>query len=739
MNLWSAVTRGKGLGFTVGILITMAFVMLRIWDPIPLQMLRLKTFDLYQQIEPREYSVQPVAIIDIDEASLAAYGQWPWPRTLVADLIDKLMLSGAAVVGFDMLFAEPDRTSPARLAETLRGIDNDTRELLKSLPDNEAVLAESLRRGRVVLGQSTSDQAVVTATDKKARKAQIAEKTSLGGTPRRWLFKFPGIVRNLPELEDAAAGIGMFTLKPEFDGIIRRVPMMLLVGDVIYPSLTVEMLRVATGQNTIVVETDDAGIKNIIVAGVKIPTDQSGRTWVNYTPHNRAIYISAKDVLQDTVPPERIRGHLLLVGTSAVGLQDIRSSPLDDALPGVEIHAQLLQSILLNDYLYRPNYAIAVELVGLVMLCATMIVMIMWAGAVWGLLLGALLVTAAWASSWYFYVEQGALIDVSFNAVVGFVLYSVLTYLSYIREEGERRKTRDQFKQYISPDLVEHLAKHPEDLQLGGEMKDVTIMFCDIRGFTNISELYKSDPRGLTTLINRFLTPMTDIILSRRGTIDKYMGDCIMAFWNAPLDDTDHALNACDSALAMMTGIKELNEALRAEAQAESRRFIPIKIGIGLNSGECCVGNMGSDQRFDYSVLGDDVNLASRLEGQSKTYGVDIVISENTYRRANDHAVLELDVIKVKGKEEAVRIYTLLGEPELCDDIAFKELNSRHAGMLTAYRGQRWQEARELAAECRKLNGGLNGLYDLYEERFDAFAANPPGADWDGVFVATTK
>ncbi|MFQ5958911.1 MAG: adenylate/guanylate cyclase domain-containing protein, partial [Alphaproteobacteria bacterium] len=232
---------------------------------------------------------------------------------------------------------------------------------------------------------------------------------------------------------------------------------------------------------------------------------------------------------------------------------------------------------------------------------------------------------------------------------------------------------------------------------------------------------------------------MTDLILERRGTIDKYMGDCIMAFWNAPLDDDDHARHASGSALAMIRGVRGLNEELKAEAEAEGRRYVPINIGIGLNSGECCVGNMGSEQRFDYSVLGDDVNLAARLEGQSKTYGVDIVIGEKTYGRASEYAALELDLIKVKGKEEAVRIYALLGEPEMRESRDFKDLEKIHGDMLTAYRGREWRKARTLVAECRRLNGGLSGLYDLYEERLDAYEETPPPPDWDGVFVATTK
>ena len=269
----------------------------------------------------------------------------------------------------------------------------------------------------------------------------------------------------------------------------------------------------------------------------------------------------------------------------------------------------------------------------------------------------------------------------------------------------------------------------------------MTLLFCDIRGFTTISESFGADAQGLTRLINRFLTPMTNVILARKGTIDKYMGDCIMAFWNAPLDDPDHAVNACRSALQMSQDLQPLNALLEEQAKAEQRSHIPINIGIGLNSGDVVVGNMGSDQRFDYSVLGDTVNLASRLEGQSKTYGVTVVIGDATFTRAPQFACLELDLIKVKGKTEAVRIFALLGDETVAAAEPFQTLKEAHDAMLKAYRAQDWPQARALLARSAKLDGGfhLDKLRDLYVERIDAYEADPPGADWDGVYVATSK
>jgi adenylate cyclase len=313
----------------------------------------------------------------------------------------------------------------------------------------------------------------------------------------------------------------------------------------------------------------------------------------------------------------------------------------------------------------------------------------------------------------------------------------VSSLVSYLKSETERRQVRNAFTRYMHPKLVEELAKHPEKLRLGGETRPMTILFCDIRGFTTISEQF--DAHGLTQMINKFLTPMTGIIMDNRGYIDKYIGDCIMAFWNAPLDDRDHAVNACVSALSMHQRLAELGEVWEAEAKAEGRKYVPIHIGIGLNTGDCCVGNMGADQRFNYSVLGDDVNLASRLEGQSKPYGVGTVIGPRTRELTPEFAALELDLIRVKGKTRPVRIFTLLGDPEMAESVEFKSHAGRHERLLAAYRSQKWDEAESLLAQCRQADLHLGKLYDLYAERISAFRQNPPGADWDGTYTATSK
>ena len=447
-------------------------------------------------------------------------------------------------------------------------------------------------------------------------------------------------------------------------------------------------------------------------------------------------------MLDGTVPAARLEGHLLLVGTSAVGLLDIKSTPLQAAVPGVEVQAQLLETILSESYLRRPGFAFGVELGLLLLTCLMLAVTVARLGPAGGLVAGVAVLGAAAAVSWHFYVSRRMLFDVNYDAICGTILYTALTFLNFQRGDAERRWVRTAFSQYLSPALVEQLARRHGELKLGGEMKDMTVLFCDIRGFTAISELYRGDPQGLTRFINRYLTPLTDTVLAQGGTIDKYMGDCVMAFWNAPLDDPDHARHGCMAAIGMIKTVADLNATLSHEAEASGAPFVPIRIGIGVNSGLICVGNMGSAQRFDYSVLGDDVNLASRLEGQSKTYVTSIVVGQGTRQRAPDYAWLEIDLIQVKGKQLAERVYALLGDQTVNADPAYKALAECQARMLEAYRGRRWAEARALVEECRRLNGGrfeLSGLYELYMERIAAFEHTPPPQDWAGVYVATEK
>jgi adenylate cyclase len=543
-------------------------------------------------------------------------------------------------------------------------------------------------------------------------------------------------------LEKAAAGRGLFSIKPERDGMVRRIPIVMEAGGQILPALSLEVLRVAFGAQAIriITDPDGWGLQQVqtIPPRFQLPTDSNGSLWVHFSRHEQEIYVSAKDVLDGKVAPERIAGKIILIGTSAIGLLDIKTTPVDPAMPGVEVHAQLIEAALTGSILSYPFYAKGVELTVAFLVGVGIVIFAPMIGALPLLILGACVGTGLAAVSWYFFQEQNLLIDVTFPLMSSFGVYAALVFVNYVREQLDRQRIRSAFGQYLSPTLVEQLAQNPEKLVLGGEERTMTIMFSDVRGFTTISESFKDDPQGLTTLMNRLLTPTSNAIQARNGTIDKYMGDAIMAFWNAPLDDHDHEANACDAALDMLERLDELNAERKREAEASGKPFIPIKIGIGINTGRVTVGNMGSDMRFQYTVLGDAVNLASRIEGQTKSYGVPILIGARTAEAVKDKfAVVEIDFITVKGKTEPEVVYTVVGRKAVAESSDFESVRTSVQQMLARYRARDRTGAITAAQACRAANGAfhLEGVANLYEERIQAFEQNPPPPDWNGVFA----
>jgi adenylate cyclase len=714
------------------------FAALRVADPAPVEEIRVRTFDAFQRIDPRKKTARPVTIVDIDDKSLEKLGQWPWPRTRIAALVTELTRLGAVVIAFDAVFSEPDRLNPNVAADTFPQLDEETRVKLRALPSNDQILADAIRKSRVVLGESGLPEEIA-PLDKTLPVTGLA---MLGEEPQRFMFEFPGLLRNVPVLEHAAAGRGLFTIKPERDGIVRRVPMIMQAQGQTMPSLTFEMLRVATGSGTILIKAEKAGIKSLGLKGVQIPTDHNGQIWVHYARNDASIYVPAVNVLEKNVAPDMIAGKLVLIGTSAVGLNDIKTTPVSRAMPGVEIHAQVLESTLTGDVISQPIYGLAVEFVTALLFGLLVIAFAPLFGPVTLVALGAAFASMLIGMSVYFYTQNRLLIDFTYPLMSTTAIYLTLIFSSFVREQQQRKQIRGAFAQYMSPVLVEQLAQSPEKLVLGGEEREMTIMFSDMRGFTSISETYKNDPQGLTALMNRFLTPLTNAILARKGYIDKYMGDAIMAFWNAPLDDKGHELNACEAALDMLEHVDELNQAREQEAKEEGRPFIPLNAGIGLNTGICVVGNMGSDLKFNYSVFGDSVNLASRLEGQSKEYGFPIIVGSRTALAVKDKfAILELDFIMVKGKKEPEVIYAIAGREDTAQSGRFQRLRNLTIEMLACYRNRDWEGALAAIARGRKTDeaNSLELLYSLYEARIRGFLENPPPEDWNGAFALLTK
>ena len=864
-NLIARVRRfAAGHGRIAGAILLLGALALQISNPPLLDALRLRAFDLLQRLTPRIETNFPVVIVDIDEKSLEAQGQWPWPRTRLAQMVQKLMDAKAAVIGFDMVFAEPDRTSPSAIADELMSVSPDIASGLFSLPDHDTAFAEVLKRSRVVLGEVAVENGGV-------RIKPASAVARIGGNPLPYMPAFSGLIPNIPILAAAASGRGNFALAPDSDGIIRRIPAVVHIAGDIHPSLGLETLRVATGGRAIAVKMDQAGITSIVVAGKDIVTDPSGQIWIRFSPSSPQRYISATDVLNDAFDAKRVAGRIVLIGASAAGLRDIRVTPVDKSMAGTEVHAQMLETVLEGTYLRRTGWSpmIEVSVVGIVGIL--LIVLVPLLGARWTILLPIAVATAMPASSWYLFKSEGYLIDTTYPTLATAVVYLVLVYFGQVAEERRRKAVSRNFAQYLSPAVVERLARDPNPPKLGGEQRDMTVMFVDIAGFTTLSERFKGDPEGLTHLINRFLTAMSREVRDREGTLDKYIGDAMMAFWNAPMNIPDHAARACAGALAMVDGLAQLNNELAAEAQpvkgtgaapgtaapmsrlerlesdarsgiaqaqyqlakvyrdgagveksveaalrwlraaadqgdaraqrnlglrylrgngvpqddrealfwlslaqlqldtvaddcaaAQYRlssadveavtarvaawkpapigsRAIRLEMGIGLNTGLCLVGNLGSKYLFNYSVMGDPVNLASRLEAQTRTYGVEIIVSETTRNAATGFAFLELDLIAVKGKTEAVRIFALLGTEAVAQTEQFRQLTETHGRFLAAYRAQRWGEARDLIKACRPLWNGLGELYDLYARRITIFEDDPPGADWNGVYVAHSK
>jgi adenylate cyclase len=726
-------------------------VLLRFHDPVLLQEFRYRIFDNYQRLSPRVYTEMPVVVVDIDDETLAAHGQWPWSRTVVAELVARLMNGGAAVVALDIVFAEPDRTSPENLLSSFGDIEaaRGLRAAVDSgkLVRHDPYLAEILAQGPTVggfipIGRDTGSLPIV--------KAGLAHS---GDDPIPFLRSYPGAIGNLPVIDEALSGSGSLSPVFDSDGVIRRVPLFVVVGGQIYPSLATEALRVAQGASSMIIKSSGAsgetafgeqtGVNQVKIGQFVVPTDAQAAMWLRDTGAVESRMLPAWKVMDGSVAPERLEGAIVFVGTSAAGLKDLHSTPLDQATTGVTLHAQMIEQILLGDFLERPDWVDGVEMM-FILAMGVIVLAVFWVpklGTIGASVISGFMVVGAIGFSWYAYTDLKLLFDPVYPSIVGVMVYSGTSFLRFLDTERERRRVRSAFSQYMSPTLVNRLADNPGQMKLGGEMRDLTLLFCDIRGFTSISE--RLDAHELTELINRFLTPMTRVIMEAEGTIDKYMGDCIMAFWNAPLDVGEHRRLGVMSALEMRRKLVELNAELAEESAAKGEPPIELGIGIGLNSGICCVGNVGSEQRFDYSALGDTVNLAARLEGQCKTYGVEVILSEGTMRGLEDMATLELDLIQVKGKTEPIRIFSVLGDAELADGDDFKAIEVHHIAMLEHFRAQEWTMARDDIKRARTLSEEANlplaGTYDLFDERVDAYEATPPAADWDGVYISLEK
>jgi adenylate cyclase len=723
--------------------VLVAVLAIRVFDPAPVARLRLNVFDAYQWLASRVYNPDlPVRIIAIDDESLNAIGQWPWSRAVLGDLTRKLAERGASAVAFDMVMAEPDRTSVVELIKRLKDPTLKAIAARIEAPSPDEAFATDISAAPVVLG-------FIAVSERNSVQPRLAAGFAFAGDdPKQFVPVFHGAVSSLELLQNQSTGSGSLNWVPEHDQIIRRLPLIVGINGALYPSLAAEALRVGQGASSYVVKSSGAsgeesfgrktGITNVRIGRLAVPTDAHGQMWLKFTKSDRRRFISAARVLNNAIASSEIEGRIMLVGTTAAGLFDLRTTPLDVAVPGVEVHAQAIEQMLIGEHLRRPDFGTGAEILFLAVSGLIMAAVVYASGALFSAILGAATVAAAFSTSWAAYRSLGLLFDPVYPIVALTMLYIVTTGYLYLQTEAERNRVRNAFRRYMAPSLVEELAKHPDMLKLGGELREVTLMFTDVRSFTSISE--RLDAERLTKFLNRLLTPLSNSILSNRGTIDKYMGDAIMAFWNAPLSDSDHERNAVRAALSMLRDVEQLNAALAAEADARGEEHIPVELGIGLNTAVCCVGNLGSELRFDYSVIGDGVNIASRLEGLSKQYGCPVIAGMSTAKAADELAFLEVDLVSVVGKKEAIHVFTLLGDEKVKKSPEFQTLAARHAAMLAAYRGRRFDEAETLLGEARAVAGErLAALYELYAERIAVYRQAPPLIDWDGRAIAEEK
>ena len=671
-------------------LITFGILLLvKLSDPYLVESTRLKFYD-YLMLEDQIKSEQ-IVVVNIGEKALEKYGQYPFPRDVYANIVSDLYGSGAAVVGSTILFPEADRFG------------------------GDAAFADALRQYPVVLAQTVSSDCQKSKLDQDLRRTGVAVVGD--GQPTDFLPSYPCVISNVKTLQQSSVGVGVTSTLPESDGVVRRVPLLATSGGEYYPAFALEMLRVAAGDPSYQAKINQTGVEALRVPQFDtIKTDEYGRVFINPN-YTFPTYEYGAGSLPD------LTGKMVVLGVTAAGVANPVATPQGERYPH-QVQASLLETLVAGDSVSIPNWLPLADLGSFLFLTLAMIVFSRFRFSIIyiAVLFGAYLYLPV-----YLFGKHSILMDVSYNVIAALLIYMHIYTIKFISEFLQKQQIKKQFGTYLSPAMVEKLQKNPELLKLGGESRELSIMFTDVRGFTAISEHYGEDVQGLTKIMNRYMTAMTARIIENEGTLDKYIGDAQMAFWNAPLDDKDHALNAVRTGLAMIKDLETFN------AEVEKEGVPAFGMGLGINTATVVVGNMGSSQRFDYTCLGDGVNLASRLEGQSKPYGVGIVLGPKTAEYVKDvYQTVELDLIAVKGKTEPARIYTVL---EKKDPAAEKA----HNLFLDHYRAGRWDRAKAIADEMGPVWGGeLAGYYDMMSKRIVDLKFDDPWG-WDGVYRATSK
>lgn len=677
----------------VAFIILSLFVFIKVMDYSPVEILRLKSFD-YLLTSKKEVQSDNVVIVSIDEKSIKEKGQWPWARKDIAGAIETLFKRGAGIVVFPVLMSEKDRMG------------------------TDSVLTDFLKRHKgIVISQTPT-------TQKGNGYAYNRGFSSIGVDPLPFIPRWNNIVGPLPDFGNNVSGVGMAATTPEIDGVVRRIPMLVAIKSDVYPSIPLETIRVAVGSPSFQIKSTEAGVEAVRVRGFKpMTTDSNGRIWLDF--NNRFKKISFTDVTKTN-----LKGKIVILGLEIEGVGGIIATPLGPKWSH-EIQAMGIESAIQGKTPVRYAFAGILEALSIALIGLLVILLVPVLGPIVTYTMWPVVVGAVGYFSYFMFSKYGQLWDVSMLIVSFTIVFGYMVILKFLKELFLKLQIKKQFGTYLSPALVEKLQKNPDLLKLGGETRDLSIMFTDVRGFTSISEHYGDNVQGLTQIMNRYMTAMTEKIIKNEGTLDKYIGDAQMAFWNAPLDNPKHAKDAVQTALEMLGDLDKFNEEISSEG-------VPaFGMGIGINTGSVVVGNMGSDQRFDYTCLGDSVNLASRLEGQSKNYGVRLVIGEETAKQViNDYNVIKLDTIAVKGKTIGVGIYTIMSKDDY--DTVYWAV---HKDFRKFYKEGNWDRALLFLESLKKdkvFNGYLKEYYSMMEERVLEYKSNPP-KDWDGTYKATSK
>lgn len=715
-----------------------------------LRFVELKALDLRILSRGTIPAGKETVIAAIDEKSITELGRWPWPRTTIAALIDKLKSYDAKVIGFDIVFSEPDENSSLK---TITGLTQDIREMgladgrLVSLlnekragADTDATLADAIERaGNVTLGYffhtSAREVGHLTPQEIESEEENIASSQYSLLKAAQSINEIPIVhaqaaVANLPKLSDAAENSGYFNAFPDSDGAIRWSPLVIKFRDGYYASLAMSMLTQYLDWPMVTLNLGEFGVEGIKMDQTEIPTDDSGRLLVNYLgPAKTFPHYSVADIIKDRISPDKFQGKIVLVGATATGIYDLRVTPFSTVFPGLEIHATVIDNILHHNFLRQSWWIKFLDTILIILLGLMMGLIIPKLSAVRGLLACALLIGFFLTANVFLFAHYNLWLNLVYPVLTMLAVYLAITVFRYMTEEKEKKKVKNAFQYYLTASVITEMLKDPSKLKLGGDKKNLTVLFSDIRGFTTISE--NLSPEELVHLLNEYLTAMTDLVFKYDGLLDKYMGDAIMAVYGAPLAQPDHALRACRTALEMLQALKKL----QAKWSDEGKPV--LNIGIGINTGDMVVGNMGSQMRFDYTVMGDSVNLGSRLEGINKEYGTNIIISEFTYAAVKDALYCrELDAVKVKGKKRPVRIYELICEKQEAD--VCQPIMEQFETGLDLYKQALWDDAIAAFQQVLVLRPD-DGAARLYVERCMDLRINPPPQPWDGVFTMTRK